>query len=125
MDKLKQRELTRWLKQQSKLAHRWLTLTMLLGLCSGLLIALQAWLLATLLNDLIILHQPRESLSGYFVALIGTVIVRALVTRLRERCAFQCGVEVRTKIRSLVLNHLDSLGTAWIKGKPAGAWATM
>ncbi|MGL5728108.1 MAG: heme ABC transporter permease/ATP-binding protein CydD, partial [Plesiomonas sp.] len=63
MDKLKQRELTRWLKQQSKLAHRWLTLTMLLGLCSGLLIALQAWLLATLLNDLIILHQPRESLS--------------------------------------------------------------
>lgn len=125
MDKLKQRELTRWLKQQSKLARRWLTLTMLLGLCSGLLIALQAWLLATLLNDLIILHQPRESLSGYFVALIGTVIVRALVTRLRERCAFQCGVEVRTKIRSLVLNHLDSLGTAWIKGKPAGAWATM
>ena len=69
MDKNKQRELTRWLKQQSKLARRWQSLTMLLGVVSGLLIALQAWLLAVLLNDLIILQQPRDSLSRYFLML--------------------------------------------------------
>ncbi|MGL5401952.1 MAG: thiol reductant ABC exporter subunit CydD, partial [Plesiomonas shigelloides] len=125
MDKNKQRELTRWLKQQSKLARRWQSLTMLLGVVSGLLIALQAWLLAVLLNDLIILQQPRDSLSRYFLMLVGTVVLRAIVTRLRERCAFYCGMEVRRQIRSLVLDRLEKLGPAWINGKPAGSWASM
>lgn len=125
MDKNKQRELTRWLKQQSKLARRWQSLTMLLGVVSGLLIALQAWLLAVLLNDLIILQQPRDSLTRYFLMLVGTVVLRAIVTRLRERCAFYCGMEVRRQIRSLVLDRLEKLGPAWINGKPAGSWASM
>jgi ATP-binding cassette, subfamily C, bacterial CydD len=46
MKKTRQQQLTRWLKTQSTLAQRWLRLSMLLGLISGMLIVAQAWLLA-------------------------------------------------------------------------------
>lgn len=75
MKKTRQQQLTRWLKTQSSLAQRWLRLSMLLGLFSGLLIVAQAWLLASLLHALIIEHTPREQL-----------ILRLSGWPLRSRC---------------------------------------
>ncbi|TKY82807.1 cysteine/glutathione ABC transporter permease/ATP-binding protein CydD [Pectobacterium polonicum] len=125
MKKTRQQELTAWLKQQSKLAQRWLRLSLLLGFLSGALIVAQAWLLATLLHALIIDHAPRESLLSPFLLLIATFILRALNSLLRERVGFLCGQAVRQHIRKLVLDRLQQLGPAWVQGKPAGSWATM
>ncbi|RYC48232.1 heme ABC transporter permease/ATP-binding protein CydD [Pectobacterium zantedeschiae] len=125
MKKTRQQELTAWLKQQSKLAQRWLRLSLLLGFLSGALIVAQAWLLATLLHALIIDHAPRESLISPFLFLIATFILRALNSLVRERVGFLCGQAVRQQIRKLVLDRLQQLGPAWVQGKPAGSWATM
>nr|WED68618.1 cysteine/glutathione ABC transporter permease/ATP-binding protein CydD [Pectobacterium colocasium] len=125
MKKTRQQELTAWLKQQSKLAQRWLRISLLLGFLSGALIVAQAWLLATLLHALIIQHAPRESLLSPFLLLIATFILRALNSVLRERVGFLCGQAVRQQIRQLVLDRLQQLGPAWVQGKPAGSWATM
>ncbi|AIA71467.1 cysteine/glutathione ABC transporter permease/ATP-binding protein CydD [Pectobacterium atrosepticum] len=125
MKKTRQQELTAWLKQQSKLAQRWLRLSRLLGFLSGALIVAQAWLLATLLHALIIDHVPRESLLSPFLLLIATFILRALNSLLRERVGFLCGQAVRQHIRKLVLDRLQQLGPAWVQGRPAGSWATM
>ncbi|MEQ9916795.1 cysteine/glutathione ABC transporter permease/ATP-binding protein CydD [Pectobacterium aroidearum] len=125
MKKTRQQELTAWLKQQSKLAQRWLRISLLLGFLSGALIVAQAWLLATLLHALIIEHAPRESLLSPFLLLIATFILRALNSLLRERVGFLCGQAVRQQIRKLVLDRLQQLGPAWVQGKPAGSWATM
>ncbi|MFW5409414.1 heme ABC transporter permease/ATP-binding protein CydD [Pectobacterium brasiliense] len=125
MKKTRQQELTAWLKQQSKLAQRWLRISLLLGFLSGALIVAQAWLLATLLHALIIEHAARESLLSPFLLLIATFILRALNSVLRERVGFLCGQAVRQQIRKLVLDRLQQLGPAWVQGKPAGSWATM
>ncbi|BES84614.1 cysteine/glutathione ABC transporter membrane protein/ATP-binding protein [Pectobacterium araliae] len=125
MKKTRQQELTAWLKQQSKLAQRWLRLSLLLGFLSGALIVAQAWLLATLLHALIIEHTPRESQLSPFFLLIATFILRALNSLLRERVGFLCGQAVRQHIRKRVLDRLQQLGPAWVQGKPAGSWATM
>ncbi|KML66362.1 heme ABC transporter permease/ATP-binding protein CydD [Pectobacterium peruviense] len=125
MKKTRQQELTAWLKQQSKLAQRWLRLSLLLGFLSGALIVAQAWLLATLLHALIIDHAPRECLISPFLLLIATFILRALNSVVRERVGFLCGQAVRQQIRKLVLDRLQQLGPAWVQGKPAGSWATM
>ena len=61
MNKTRQQELIRWLKQQSSRAKGWIRLSMMLGLLSGLLILAQAWLMAGLLHSLIIQHTPREA----------------------------------------------------------------
>ncbi|ELV59783.1 ATP-binding/permease CydD domain protein, partial [Escherichia coli 99.1775] len=46
MNKSRQKELTRWLKQQSVISQRWLNISRLLGFVSGILIIAQAWFMA-------------------------------------------------------------------------------
>ncbi|MDR5609063.1 heme ABC transporter permease/ATP-binding protein CydD [Arsenophonus sp.] len=125
MDKQKQTELVKWLKQQSAPAKHWLRLSMLLGIISGLLLVTQAWLLATILQTLIIDNVPREQLLVQFSLLICVFIVRAIINFIRESVGFVCGKIVRQQIRSMVLNKLNQLGPIWVKNKPAGSWATI
>ncbi len=125
MNKTRQQELIRWLKQQSVRAKRWTRLSTMLGLLSGLLILAQAWLLAGLLHNLIVNHAPRATLWQSFLFLALIFLLRALVTWLREQVGFICGRVIREEMRKLVLDRLHLLGPAWIKGKPAGSWATL
>lgn len=125
MNKTRQQELTRWLKQQSVLSRRWLMLSRLLGAVSGVLIIAQAWLLAKILHHMIMENIPREALLLPFVVLILVFILRAWVVWLRERVGFHAGQHIRFEIRKTVLDRLQQAGPAWIQGKPAGSWATL
>nr|WP_154325137.1 cysteine/glutathione ABC transporter permease/ATP-binding protein CydD [Pantoea sp. 201603H] len=125
MNKTRQQELTRWLKQQSVYARRWLRFSFLLGLAAALLIILQAWLLASLLHNLIVLQLPRASLIPDVLSLLLCFVGRAIIAWLRERCGFYAGKIIRRTLRKAVLDRLDALGPAWIQGKPAGSWATL
>lgn len=125
MDKQQQTELVKWLKQQSAPAKNWLRLSMLLGVISGLLIITQAWLLATILQALIVDNLPREQLLVQFILLICIFTLRAIINFIRENVGFVCGKIVRQQIRSRVLNKLDQLGPIWVKNRPAGSWATI
>lgn len=125
MNKTRQQELTRWLKQQSIFSRRWLLVSRLLGLASGLLIVAQAWLLARILNHLIVENIPREALLLPFVQLVLVFVLRAWVVWLRERVGFHAGLHIRYEIRRQVLERLQQAGPAWIQGRPAGSWATL
>ncbi|WP_336369321.1 heme ABC transporter permease/ATP-binding protein CydD [Rahnella perminowiae] len=125
MNKTRQQELIRWLKQQSSRAKGWIRLSMMLGLLSGLLILAQAWLMAGLLHSLIIEHTPRDALLQSFLLMALTFVLRAVVTWLREQVGFICGRVIRQEMRKRVLDRLEKLGPAWIHGKPAGSWASI
>lgn len=125
MEKTRQQELTRWLKQQSVISRRWLNISRILGFISGLLIVGQAWLLARILNMMIMENIPREALLLPFVVLMLVFILRAWVVWLRERVGFHAGQHIRYEIRRQVLDRLQQAGPAWIQGKPAGSWATL
>ncbi|WP_114784611.1 heme ABC transporter permease/ATP-binding protein CydD [Vibrio tetraodonis] len=125
MDKNKQRSLNKWLKQQSKLAKRWLITAVGLGILSSLFLLAQAALLATILQQLIIDQVPKQQLIPLFFALCGVIGIRALCSWGRELAGYRCGEQVRLYIRQLILDKLRELGPAYIKGKPAGAWATL
>lgn len=115
MDKTRQTELVRWLKQHSTSAKRWLRISMLLGVVSGLLIIAQAWFLAVILQALIMEHTPREQLLTPFILLLAVFVLRALLTVIRERVGFRCGQVVRQEVRNMVLNKLQALGPVWVK----------
>ncbi|MRS13740.1 cysteine/glutathione ABC transporter permease/ATP-binding protein CydD [Enterobacteriaceae bacterium RIT691] len=125
MNKTRQQELTRWLKQQSIISRRWLMISRLLGVASGVLIIAQAWLLARILNHMIMENIPREALVLPFIVLVLIFILRAWVVWLRERVGFHAGQHIRFEIRKIVLDRLQQAGPAWIQGKPAGSWATL
>ena len=125
MNKTRQQELSRWLKQQSVISRRWLGLSRILGLVSGLLIVAQAWLLARLLDHMIMENIPREALLLPFILLVLVFILRAWVVWLREKVGFHAGQHIRQEIRRKVLDRLHHAGPAWIQGKPVGSWATL
>jgi ATP-binding cassette subfamily C protein CydD len=125
MDKKKQRSLNTWLRQQSKLAKRWLYIAVGLGLISTLLLLVQTALLSTIIYQVIIEHRDKGELILQFIGVALLIPARALCAWGREMAGFRCGKEIRIYIRQLILDKLTELGPAYIKGKPAGAWATL
>ncbi|WP_102363425.1 heme ABC transporter permease/ATP-binding protein CydD [Vibrio cyclitrophicus] len=125
MDKKKQRSLNKWLKQQSKLAKRWLMIAIGLGVLSSVFLIAQAALLASILHQLIIENVDKSELVGHFAGLALSVVGRAGCTWGREIAGYHCGEQIRIYIRQLILDKLRELGPAYIKGKPAGTWATL
>ena len=125
MDKKKQRSLNKWLKQQSKLAKRWLMIAISLGVLSSVFLIAQAALLASILHQLIIENVDKSELVGHFAGLALSVVGRAGCTWGREIAGYRCGEQIRIYIRQLILDKLRELGPAYIKGKPAGTWATL
>lgn len=88
MNKSRQKELTRWLKQQSVISQRWLNISRLLGFVSGILIIAQAWFMARILQHMIMENIPREALLLPFTLLVLTFVLRAWVVWLRERVGY-------------------------------------
>ncbi|OCH51821.1 MULTISPECIES: heme ABC transporter permease/ATP-binding protein CydD [Vibrio] len=125
MDKKKQRSLNKWLKQQSKLAKRWLMIAISLGVLSSVFLIAQAALLASILHQLSIENVDKSELVGHFAGLALSVVGRAGCTWGREIAGYRCGEQIRVYIRQLILDKLRELGPAYIKGKPAGTWATL
>jgi ATP-binding cassette subfamily C protein CydD len=125
MDSTKQRTLNAWLRQQSKLAKRWLYIAIGLGLLSTLFLLAQTALLSSILYQIIIEHRDKGELILSFVGVALLIPARALCAWGREIAGFRCGKEIRIYIRQLILDKLTELGPAYIKGKPAGAWATL
>ncbi|MDD9180546.1 MULTISPECIES: heme ABC transporter permease/ATP-binding protein CydD [Aliivibrio] len=125
MDKNQQRELGQWLKGQSKLAKKWLTLSIGLGFLSSLFLIAQAALLADILHQLIIEQVDKYELISHFIAILAIVAIRAACSWGREVAGYRCGEHIRVHIRQLILDKLQELGPAYIKGKPAGTWATL
>ncbi|MEC4728053.1 cysteine/glutathione ABC transporter permease/ATP-binding protein CydD [Shewanella sp. D64] len=125
MEKSLEKVQTSWLKQQKGACGFYLNLTVLFGLLTGLALVVQAYFIATILNGVIMLELPRSQFTQEFFALLGLIAVRALLAFARERASFEAGKRLRCHIRSLVLDKLNELGPAFVKGKPVGSWASI
>lgn len=125
MEKKRQQQLTRWLRQQRACARLWTTLSTLLGLFSALLIIAQAWLLATLMHALISEQQPRAQWLTTMLLLLLCFAGRALFSWLREQVGYRAGEQIRRTLRKQVLDRLQQRGPAWIQEKPVGSWASL
>lgn len=125
MEKKRQHQLTRWLRQQRLYARPWTTLSTLLGVISALLIIAQAWLLATLMHQLISEQQPRDRWLSSMGLLLLCFMARALLSWLREQAGYRAGEQIRRTLRKQVLDRLQQLGPAWIQEKPVGNWTSL
>ncbi|WP_429163855.1 heme ABC transporter permease/ATP-binding protein CydD [Aeromonas rivipollensis] len=125
MDKNKQKHLYGWLRKQSGHSRRWIGLSIGLGMGQGILMVMQAWLLATLLHGFIIEGTTPEQSIPLFIALLLVTLTKAALAYGREVASFKAGSAVRQAIRELVLTRLARLGPAYIQRRPAGSWASL
>ena len=125
MDKPLEKQLTSWLKIQKKACGFYLNLTLLFGLLTGFSLILQAYLISTILHGIIIEQLPKSAFNQEFIYLIALIPLRTLLEFARERSSFEAGKRLRLHIRKAVLDKISKLGPAFIKGKPAGSWASI
>lgn len=125
MDKLRQKHLQKWLREQQKPIKKWLNLNIALATLSAIILVGQTYCLAYLLDKLIMQQADRATLIPYFVGLVIGFALRALILWGREKIGFQCGQILRREIRQQILNKIHQVGPASINQKPAGSWASI
>ncbi|MBW3526899.1 cysteine/glutathione ABC transporter permease/ATP-binding protein CydD [Shewanella sp. NKUCC05_KAH] len=140
MDKSLEKSLLVWLKAQKKACGLFLKLSLWLGMISAVAMVAQAYIIATILDGVIIGQQvvpltdnaqtisssvSIDTYTPHFIALIALMLLRALLAYGRERASFEAGKRLRGHIRAAVMDKLTKLGPAFIKGKPAGSWASI
>lgn len=125
MNKPLEKQLITWLKKQKYACGFYLKLTVLFGLLTGFSLIIQAYLISTILHGIIINDLPKSAFSNEFIFLFILIPIRALLAFARERCSFEAGKRLRLQVRAAVLDKMSELGPAFIKGKPAGSWASI
>ena len=125
MDKSRQQELTRWLRQHRSLAKPWSSLCILSGALSTLLLIAQAWLLATILHGVIIAQLPRDIFIWHFAGLLLVALLRAILSWAKEQFAFIGATKIRKHFRQQVMHQLQARGPLYIQQQPVGSWSSL
>ncbi|MGE6316594.1 heme ABC transporter permease/ATP-binding protein CydD [Shewanella baltica] len=140
MDKSLEKSLLVWLKAQKKACGLFLKLSLWLGMISAVAMVAQAYIIATILDGVIMGQQvipltdnaqmvsssvSIDTYTPHLIALIALMLLRSLLAYGRERASFEAGKRLRGHIRAAVMDKLTKLGPAFIKGKPAGSWASI
>ena len=125
MDKLRQKYLQKWLHAQQQPIKKLMRANIALATFSSIILVIQTYLLATLLDKLIMQNTSRDELIPYFIGLIFSFALRALILWGREKIGFEAGRQLRNHIRRQILYKIHLVGPATINQKPAGSWASI
>jgi len=101
-----------------------LTLTILLGWGGGLLTILQAWYLASIVNDVFLNGLTRAAVALPLGILLAVIAVKALTIWGADVSANVVAQRVKTDLRGRLLTHLTALGPAFTQGERTGELAT-
>lgn len=109
-----------WLRQRARQVRIPLGAAIGLGAIGGLLLVAQAWLLALILNAVIIEHHGMEAVRGWLIRLLFIFAGRALVTALTDMAAFEAVAVIKRDLRRRVYAHLEALGPVWARRERTG-----
>jgi ATP-binding cassette subfamily C protein CydD len=118
------KSLEAWLRGFTARVRIPLTATIITGAIGGLLMVLQAWLLARIIDGVIIEHQALHQVWPLLIDLLATFIARAIITSLTDIIGFEAAARVKRDIRGLAYAHLTALGPAWSRHERSGDLAT-
>ncbi len=92
-----------------------------IGVVGGLLLVAQAWLLARVVDAVIIAGRGLAAVWPWLWALLAVFALRAAAAALGDVVAFEAGARVVLTVRERVHAHLVALGPAWARGQRTGA----
>jgi ATP-binding cassette subfamily C protein CydD len=111
----------RWLFAQAKQTRKWIVLSIAAGFCGGLLLILQAHLLADAVDQVFMRNAGRNTLWPLLGGLIAVVLLRGLMNWARDITGHLAGTQIRAAVRMDMSRHLMSLGPAYTERKDTGA----
>lgn len=106
-----------WLRQQARLVQGRLATAVLWGLGGGLLIILQARLLAMVCQRVVIDGHGLAAVQPLLIWVAVLVLLRGLASYLAEHAAVRAAAEVRQQVRSRLYTRLLQLKPAGLAGE--------
>lgn len=95
-----------------------------LGTGSGVLLIVQAWLLARIVTAVVFGHQALPAVMPLLWGLLATFAGRAILAVFAEWAGFRAAAGVKLALRNRLMEHLDRLGPVALAGEHSGELAT-
>jgi ATP-binding cassette subfamily C protein CydD len=101
-----------------------LPMTVLFGFFAGGLIVLQSYLLSGVISAVFIDKQTLPQVTPLLRGILFVVLGRVIFTVVNETLAGALAVKVKTRLRDLLLDKINRLGTSFLKGERSGELTT-
>ncbi|MHB8550180.1 MAG: thiol reductant ABC exporter subunit CydD [Acidiferrobacterales bacterium] len=99
-----------WLNRAGARAELPLRASVAVGTCGGLMLILQAWLLAGIVNDAVFGHRSVSSVMPMMWSLLAVFGLRASIAWASEHIAFRAAAGIKIDVRRQLMEHLFALG---------------
>lgn len=113
-----------YLKAQRSQIARPLRLVVGAGLGVGLLVIVQAWLVARVATAVLFEKATLADVSGELTVLPVVFLARAVLIYAGEVSSFRAAAQVKRSLRRMLLEHLVALGPVRLSGQQTGVMAT-
>lgn len=97
-----------------------LSATITLGTAAGVIVVLQAGLLARIIDLAFLKHQPLSDLVGWFAVLALVIVGRALLAWSASYTAGEMAIRIKHSLRQRVMVHIAALGPAFTAQERSG-----
>lgn len=118
------REHSRWLSAQARIPRVPLTLAVAAPLLSGVLLLVQAWLLAHVLDMAIAAHVPRGELLRDIGIIVVLMLLRASLGWVSERAGACAAEQIKQRLRLALFDQLVRRGPIWTRMQASGELAS-
>lgn len=105
---------------EARTTNRFLIATITLGTLSGVIVVLQAGVLARIVNLAFLHAVTLPDLVGWLVVLALVIVGRALTTSGAAWTAGEMAVRIKQALRGRLMTHLTALGPAYSAGERSG-----
>ncbi len=114
------KRLERWLRGQRGEARGPLAAAVAAGAFGGVVLIAQAWLLARIVDGVVIGHAGLHAVRPWLLALLATFALRALASVASEAVAFEAGARIVLLVRARLQSHVAALGPSWTRLQRTG-----
>ena len=110
-----------WLARRARNIRAPLGMAVAMGLAAGIVVIVQAALLAWILNAVIVRGATLVSVWPALCAILPSICLRFVAVEAAQRYAFAGAAKIRTALRGELIRKIQALGPAWLANESSGA----
>lgn len=109
-----------FLRRKAALVHTPLIVAVTLGTAGGIALIAQAWLLARVVDAVVIGGRGLNDVWPWLWLLLAVFILRTITTAIGDAVAFETGARVVLAVRDALQSHIVDLGPSWTRRQRTG-----
>src|ERR1700739_1697575 len=125
MPRATSKALDAWLRSKARSVRLPLAGAVGIGAVNGLLLILEAWLLAHVIGRVVIDHRGLASVWPLRWAMLGVFAARAVTSLYAEAAAFEAAARVKQDLRRALHRKIEALGPGFVAGQRTGDLANL